>query len=206
MLKTLLAGTAVLAMASATPVLAQPAQTAPAGNEAQARSPHPVLSAEDLQAFAESRIAALKAGLRLTPEQEKNWPALETALRGVQDNRLDQMQRRRVAQGDNAAQRDSVQRDSIESMRNLANAMAARAASLKQVAEAAEPLYRSLNDGQKRRFDALLRQAMGSTHDDSRHGVGPRGKRGHDMRGRGPGPRGMGPRDGMGPRGGMGGQ
>lgn len=205
MLKTLLAGTAVLAMASATPVLAQPAQNTPAGAEMQARSVHPILSTEDLQAFAESRIAALKAGLRLTPEQEKNWPALETALRGVQDNRLDQMQRRRAAQGgnavqgDNAAQRDSVQRDSIESMRNLANAMAARAASLKQVVDAAEPLYRSLNDGQKRRFDTLLRQAMGSTHDNSRHGMGPRGKRG-------PGMRGMGPRDGMGPRGGMGGQ
>ena len=28
-----------------------------------------------------ARIAALKAGLKLTPAQEKNWPALETALR-----------------------------------------------------------------------------------------------------------------------------
>ena len=34
-----------------------------------------------------ARIAALKAGLRLTPAQEKNWSALETALRDVAKDR-----------------------------------------------------------------------------------------------------------------------
>jgi len=37
------------------------------------------LNAEDLRAFGEARLAALKAGLTLTPEQEKNdrgrWPS-----------------------------------------------------------------------------------------------------------------------------------
>jgi hypothetical protein len=42
---------------------------------------HPKFSAEDFAAFTDARIAALKAGLKLTPEQEKNWPALEAALR-----------------------------------------------------------------------------------------------------------------------------
>ena len=37
---------------------------------------HPKFSAEDFAAFTDARIAALKAGLRLTPAQEKNWPAL----------------------------------------------------------------------------------------------------------------------------------
>jgi LTXXQ motif family protein len=36
---------------------------------------------DDFAAFTDARIAALKVGLRLTPAQEKNWPALETALR-----------------------------------------------------------------------------------------------------------------------------
>ena len=35
--------------------------------------------------------------------------------------------------------------------------MTARAASLKKLADAAEPLYKSLDDGQKRRFGMLLR-------------------------------------------------
>src|SRR5215213_6871061 len=40
-------------------------------------------SQEDRAAFTDARIAALKAGLRLTPDQEKNWPAFETALRDI---------------------------------------------------------------------------------------------------------------------------
>src|SRR5439155_23574335 len=36
-------------------------------------------SAEDVAAFTDARIAGLKAGLKLTPEQEKNWPAVEAA-------------------------------------------------------------------------------------------------------------------------------
>ena len=38
-------------------------------------------SAEDMAAFTDARIAALKAGLELTPDQEKNWPAFEQAVR-----------------------------------------------------------------------------------------------------------------------------
>ena len=39
-------------------------------------------SAEDISAFADARIAALKAGLRLTPDQDKNWPAFEVSCSG----------------------------------------------------------------------------------------------------------------------------
>lgn len=42
---------------------------------------HPKFSSEDFAAFTDARVAALKAGLKLTSAQEKNWPALETALR-----------------------------------------------------------------------------------------------------------------------------
>src|SRR5262245_49924452 len=40
-------------------------------------------SLEDLGAFTDARIAALKAGLRLTPDQDKNWPAFEQAYRDL---------------------------------------------------------------------------------------------------------------------------
>jgi hypothetical protein len=39
------------------------------------------LSPEDRAAFIDAGIAALKAGLELTPEQAKNWPDFEKALR-----------------------------------------------------------------------------------------------------------------------------
>jgi hypothetical protein len=38
-------------------------------------------------AFTDARIAALKTALRLTPEQEKNWPAVEQALRDISKER-----------------------------------------------------------------------------------------------------------------------
>jgi len=38
-------------------------------------------SPEDMGAFVDARIAALHAGLRLNPDQEKTWPAFEQALR-----------------------------------------------------------------------------------------------------------------------------
>ena len=44
-------------------------------------------SAEDITAFGDARIAALHAGLKLTAEQEKNWPAVESALRDLAKQR-----------------------------------------------------------------------------------------------------------------------
>jgi hypothetical protein len=45
-------------------------------------------SAQDIAAFADARIVALKAGLQLKAEQETNWPALETALRDAAKARV----------------------------------------------------------------------------------------------------------------------
>jgi hypothetical protein len=42
--------------------------------------------------------------------------------------------------------------------------MTARAANLKKLADAAEPLYKSLDDGQKQRFGMLLRMGGGGGH------------------------------------------
>src|SRR5689334_8294410 len=56
------------------------AQTAPSPAPAPAReAPRP--DPDDAAAFADARIAALRAGLRLSAEQERHWPAFEAALR-----------------------------------------------------------------------------------------------------------------------------
>ena len=52
------------------------------------------MSVEDLAAFTDARIAALKAGLELTPDQAKNWPAFEQALRETAQLHIQQMQAR----------------------------------------------------------------------------------------------------------------
>jgi zinc resistance-associated protein len=133
-------------------------------------------SADDLSAFVDARIAAMKAGLRLMPEQEKNWPAFENAYRNLAKMRTDRM----------TAMRDGAQQppaDLPERLQRRADAMSNGAAAFKQVADATVPLYRSLDDAQKRRFTVLariLRPMQG------RHGGGPE-RRGFRPDGNGPG-------------------
>jgi len=105
-------------------------------------------SAEDMKAFTDARIAALKAGLELTSEQEKNWPAVETAIRDMAKARAERM-----------AARASEPRpsDAIERLQRGAERLNAMATNLKKLADAAEPLYKSLDDGQKQRFTILMR-------------------------------------------------
>ena len=47
-------------------------------------------SPEDREPFADARIAALRAGLKLTPDQEKLWPAVEDAIRGLDTQQREQ--------------------------------------------------------------------------------------------------------------------
>ncbi len=47
--------------------------------------------------------------------------------------------------------------DPIERLRQRADMMASTAASMRRLADAADPLYKSLDDGQKRRFTMLAR-------------------------------------------------
>ena len=68
----LLAGVAALAIAGSTAVYAQ---HRPWFHE------HVRISPEDRAAFADARIAAVHAGLTLTPDQEKLWPPVEQAVR-----------------------------------------------------------------------------------------------------------------------------
>jgi zinc resistance-associated protein len=158
MKKTIAAGTIALMLAGAgVGASVALAQSAPPRDGARAQ-----LSTEDAAAFTDARIAGLKAGLKLTAEQEKNWPAVETALRDLAKQRADRMHaraerrmNRREADHDNAAARPA--RDAIARMRDGADAMTARAAGLKKLADASEPLYKSLDDGQKHRFGALIR-------------------------------------------------
>src|SRR5260221_10876901 len=77
MWKTVLAGTTALAIAGTSLVYAQQGPGGPA--RAQRWRPN----AEDISAFADARIAAIHAGLKLNAEQEKNWPPVESALRDL---------------------------------------------------------------------------------------------------------------------------
>ncbi len=141
MWKAIVAGTAALAIAGTSLVYAQQRGRMEEGQRWQPNT-------EDLRAFGEARIAALKAGLTLTPDQEKNWPAFEQAARDFAKLRVEHMSARR-----NAASTD----DPAERLRRRATALSETGAVLKKLADATDPLYKSLDENQKRRFQVLAR-------------------------------------------------
>jgi hypothetical protein len=174
MWKPLLAGTAALAIATSTLAYAQQRD---GRAEGFARGPN----VEDMRALADARLAALRAGLALTPEQQQNWAAFEQAARDMQKLRLD-----RLSAG-MAQQRDpqTADIDPAEQLRRRGAAMAETGVALQKLAEAADPLYKSLDDNQKRRFAALGRMGGGRDFRDGRDFRGERDDGGRDLRDRG---------------------
>lgn len=110
-------------------------------------------STDDMSAFADARIAAVKAGLRLTADQEKLWPPVEAAARDLARVRIDRIAERRA---EDRRGRDASPDELFDRFKRRADDMTAAAAGMKKLAEAAEPLYRSLNDDQKRRLVTLV--------------------------------------------------
>ena len=104
------------------------------------------LTAEQIVASSDANIDRIKAELNLTPEQEKNWTAFNSAMHYLGHNGADRLNLR-IAR----AKRDPPD-DIIEQMRNEAQFLNDRAVDQRNVADAAEPLFASLNDKQKAIF------------------------------------------------------
>ena len=117
-------------------------------------------SPDDMSALADARIAAIKAGLRLNPDQEKLWPPVEAAARDLAKLRIDRFAERRA---DDRRGRDASPDELFERFKRRADDMTASAAGMKKLADAADPLYRSLNDDQKRRL-VMLAGPAGRPH------------------------------------------
>jgi hypothetical protein len=106
----------------------------------------PQLTAEQVVANSDANIDRIKKELNLTPEQEKNWAGFNSAMHYLGHNGADRLNLR-IAR----AQRDPPD-DIIEQMRNEAQFLNDRAVDQRNVADAAEPLYASLDDKQKQIF------------------------------------------------------
>lgn len=165
----LIAGTGLILAGLAAGALAQQATPAPSQPQAH-ESRHGKrwqMSDADRAAFLNSRIAGMKAGLNLNADQEKNWPAFETAMRAAAQERMaareTMMKRREEMRAGN------TQPDVIAMMRSMSSMQTQRAQTVTKIADAAEPLYKSLDDAQKRRFGMMLRRAAGGGMDRGGH-------------------------------------
>ena len=149
------------------------------------------MNPEDRAALTDARIAAVHAGLKLTADQEKLWPPVETSVRDFAKMRIDRANARINAQKDDSKdtqQKPDTQKpdDPVARLRDRAETMATSAAAMKKIADAADPLYKTLDDGQKRRLAIL-------THMEGRFGGGGWRHRGfgHGMMDRDGGDRGL---------------
>jgi hypothetical protein len=147
MRKFAIAGIAALAIAGTTAVYAQHHQWF------RDHMGHVRMSPEDRAAMADAKIAAVHAGLKLTADQEKLWPPVESAVRELVKIRLDRAAAREAAAAKPAD--DQPKPDPVARLRKRAENMLASATVLKKIADAADPLYKTLDDGQKRRLAML---------------------------------------------------
>jgi hypothetical protein len=106
----------------------------------------PQLTAEQIVANSDANIERIKNELQLTPEQEKHWTGFNSAMHYLGHNGADRLNLR-IAR----AKRDPPD-DIIEQMRNEAQFLNDRAVDQRSVADAAEPLFTSLDDKQKATF------------------------------------------------------
>jgi len=165
MRKFAIAAVAVLAIAGTTAVYAQ---YRPWFRE---HMQHTWMNPEDRQAMLDAKIAGVHAGLKLTADQEKLWPPVETAVRDFAKLRIDRANARMKAQ-DNApgsAQGQQKPDDPVARLRERADNMATSAAALKKIADAADPLYKTLDEGQKRRLTLLTHHGRMGGDEGWRH-------------------------------------
>lgn len=192
---TLFLGAATLGSAAAqtSAPAAPPAVTAPAPPVAVNPSPGP--TDQQIADEVNARIALLKANLRLSDAQAAQWPVLEAVLRDATMRRAKERLSRRAAEmsereafrskmkqwREERGRFDNAQRpefmrgprgSELDQMREQADAMAARAAEMRSIADAAGPLFGTLDDRQRDRFFQGLRQIGETGTEGGRRGRG----------------------------------
>jgi hypothetical protein len=105
----------------------------------------------DQQTLLDAKLAGMKAGLKLTPDQEKLWAPFESAVKDAAKARADAMGQ--MMQARQRGERMSP----VDHLDAIADRLSRGADDVRKIAGAAKPLYASLDDSQKRRFGVLGR-------------------------------------------------
>ena len=189
---------AIIALAAATSFTALPAIAQQGGGEG--RHQHR-LEQVDREALVDARIAAIRAGLRLTAEQEPLFTPVEQAIRDMAEQRMarwgEMRERRAEMRGETRGEmRDmsreerrelraerQAERNFMDRVQMQAGRAADQATQLGSFASAMNPLWDSLDESQQRLLPVLMRDTMGGRHGGQRMaGYQQRGE--HRMMGR----------------------
>ncbi len=118
----------------------------------------------------------MKAGLKLTPDQEKLWGPFEAAVRDASKTRIEAIQ---TMQGI-IQMRESASPSPVDRL----EARAKRASELEAIADGAKPLFDSLDPAQKSDLELLARAMFASARGPGDETAGPwRGYRGEEFDG-----------------------
>jgi flagellar biosynthesis regulator FlaF len=151
MLKTVVIGTTALFLTASSIANAQSSQpSSPATPER--------LNATELNTLTDMRVDLVKAALQLTPEQEKLWPPVESAIRANAEDRKARIAKVQETVGIRADQSRADlmrNRDPIAFLQRRSQALAQRSADLDRLAEAWQPLYNTLSQEQRQRMASL---------------------------------------------------
>jgi hypothetical protein len=149
MMKSLLVA-AVVAGSLSTPTFALGAE----GDQQASRTERMQHWAADRETMLGAKLAGMKAGLGLTADQEKFWGPFESAVKEADKSRMDAMGEmiRRHAQGE--------QMSPVDRLEAMSDRLSQGATNIKKIAEAAKPLYDSLDESQKHKFGMLGRMLM----------------------------------------------
>ncbi len=139
----------------------------------------------DHEALLNAKLAGLKAGLNLSADQEKLWGPFEAAVRDAAKMRMEHMQEmmermghmggmhhedmgqmheedmgeiQHEGMGEMQAQGESM--SPVDRLEEAADRLSQAGAALKKIADAAKPLYDSLDGEQKRIFAFLAPELM----------------------------------------------
>lgn len=151
MLKTVVIGTTALFLAASSMANAQSSQTPSAASPER-------LNAADRNTLTDMRVDLVKAALQLTPEQQKYWPAIESAIRASAEDRrarIAKIQETVGRRADESRLEALRNRDPVAFLQRRSQALAQRSADLDKLAEAWQPLYSTLNQEQRQRMAAL---------------------------------------------------
>jgi hypothetical protein len=137
MLKGAVVGVLALTIGISFAAAAEPSGSADNQQEERATTQHrgPVIK--------EAHIARLRAALNLTPEQQKYWAPVESALRALARQQA----------------REEASAGVVQRMSDRASAMAGTAVHLKRLVSAAAPLIKVLDESQKRSAMTFARNA-----------------------------------------------
>jgi Spy/CpxP family protein refolding chaperone len=123
---------------------------------------HP--SPAEMNSLTEMRIGIIKAALQMTPDQEKLWPAVEEAIRARAKNREARFER--LAELRDKGPVDALsERNPVDVMQRRADRLIQRGTDLKKLADAWEPLFKTLSPDQKKRMAFVSYAAMRAVHD-----------------------------------------